>query len=216
MASTVAHVPMTPSLAEESKTAPPAMDMELGKLPSSASALSLSGSTSGVAGKRFQAQGPTCLRWNIERLAVPVKKTAAALNNGNLAQLNAQAAAGGGASGPSSPGEAAAPASSSSPSSSWSPVASLMGSRGRAERNLLYKVVGQAEKGQMLALMGASGAGKSSLLDCISLRNHRFEGSVYLDDKPVDQHYFSSTGACPFFRPLCSLDMFVCAGRDSG
>jgi hypothetical protein len=38
-----------------------------------------------------------------------------------------------------------------------------------------------------------TGAGKSSLLDCISLRNHRFEGQVYLGKKPVDQHFFSST-----------------------
>ncbi len=37
------------------------------------------------------------------------------------------------------------------------------------------------------------GAGKSSLLDCISLRNHRFEGHVYLGKKPVDQHFFSTT-----------------------
>lgn len=167
--------------AEESKLAPPAQDkdVELGRLPSSASCLSLSGSVTGKqsAGGPLAGGEGAALRWNIERLAVPVRKRKpGAAHLGGLAgggfdahtmlgDGSANGVEGGGSGGGAKPGE----------------------------RNILYKVVGQAEKGQMLALMGASGAGKSSLLDCISLRNHRFEGSVYLGKKPVDHRFFSST-----------------------
>jgi ABC-type cobalamin/Fe3+-siderophores transport system ATPase subunit len=72
----------------------------------------------------------------------------------------------------------------------------------------------------MMALMGASGAGKSSLLDCISLRNQKFQGHVLLDGTPVNETFFGMTGekqdyryslvglmsTCYRSRGLCRLD----------
>jgi ABC-type multidrug transport system ATPase subunit len=60
---------------------------------------------------------------------------------------------------------------------------------------ILNGVAGEARGGQMLALMGASGAGKTSLLDCISLRNRAFTGNVYLNGAPVSETFYSTTGA---------------------
>ena len=65
------------------------------------------------------------------------------------------------------------------------------------KRVILSDIVGRVSSGQMLALMGPSGAGKSSLLDCISLRNRRFTGMVYLNGKPAGDDFLSTTGeAC--------------------
>lgn len=121
----------------ESKMAPPA-DVELGPLPSSASGLSLSGSTTATAGMGAHkaGEGPA-LRWNIERLAVPVRKRKVARGG---AQHLAGLAGGGFDAHAMLDGE---------DSGSGSKI---------GERNILQKVVGQAERGQMLALMGASGA----------------------------------------------------------
>lgn len=164
---------------EETKVAAPLEDIELGKLPTSSSSLSLSGSVSGAQaqagganingnGGKYLGSGPRSLRWDIKKLSVPVKKKAMTSLKGNFELLG--------------------------PVQQQQQDSEGKGGKARIERNILYNVVGHAEKGQMLALMGASGAGKSSLLDCISLRNHRFEGHVYLDTKPVDQHFFSTTG----------------------
>jgi len=58
---------------------------------------------------------------------------------------------------------------------------------------ILEDVRGELRGGMLTALMGASGAGKSSLLDCISLRNQKFTGQILFNGKPVDKHYFGST-----------------------
>jgi len=68
------------------------------------------------------------------------------------------------------------------------------GSTDAGRKIILENVTGQAKSGQMLALMGASGAGKTSLLDCISLRNRKFTGQVYIDGEPVGQKFYSTTG----------------------
>jgi hypothetical protein len=134
---------MASAALEESKLAlaPQEKDVELGGLPSSASGLSLSGST--AAKQPVQPPqgggGEVALRWNIERMAVPVRKRmTGAAHLGGLAGggFDAHAMLGEGGGGGSAGGG--------------------MGG-GKAERNILYQVVGQAEKGQMLALMGASG-----------------------------------------------------------
>ena len=41
-----------------------------------------------------------------------------------------------------------------------------------------------------------TGAGKSSFLDCVSLRNQQFNGSVFVNGKPADESYYFMTGAC--------------------
>ena len=63
------------------------------------------------------------------------------------------------------------------------------------KKTILEGVTGSVKSGNMVALMGASGAGKSSLLDCISLRNQKFEGNVWVDGKPADDSFFGMTGA---------------------
>lgn len=112
----------------------------------------------------MEIRGPSCLRWHIGKLSVPVKK------NASLSVANLEV-----------PG-------------SWRSDDAPPPEKGPAVRDILDGVVGQAAKGEMWALMGASGAGKTSLLDCISLRNHKFDGQVFLDDRPVDQSFFSTTG----------------------
>ena len=62
------------------------------------------------------------------------------------------------------------------------------------KKTILEGVTGSVRSGNMVALMGASGAGKSSLLDCISLRNQKFEGNVWVDGKPADDSFFGMTG----------------------
>ena len=57
---------------------------------------------------------------------------------------------------------------------------------------------GEAKSGEMVALMGASGAGKSSLLDCISLRNQSFKGTVMVNHTPVTENFFGLSGE--FYR----------------
>lgn len=42
----------------------------------------------------------------------------------------------------------------------------------------------------------STGAGKSSFLDCVSLRNQQFNGSVFINAKPADESYYFMTGAC--------------------
>jgi len=62
----------------------------------------------------------------------------------------------------------------------------------------------------MVALMGASGAGKSSLLDCISLRNQSFKGTVMINNAPVTENFFGMSGessvpSCKMMKE-CSVD----------
>lgn len=54
--------------------------------------------------------------------------------------------------------------------------------------------VGQAESGDLVAVMGASGSGKTSLLSCLALRQTGFHGSVYLNDQPVSRWCMSVVG----------------------
>jgi ABC-type multidrug transport system ATPase subunit len=55
--------------------------------------------------------------------------------------------------------------------------------------------VGETKSGEFTALIGPSGAGKTTLMDCLALRQRNFDGAVRLDDKPPTGHYFSETGA---------------------
>lgn len=184
-------------------------DVELGKLPvASSTPIKLSGSSpslhlqnqknggGGPTSAATKTSTATSLRWNIRKLSVPIKKKHIARLQGNFELLGQPGGNMSDTGGPfgSNDGSVRLATARASGRGSQSSFAALNGGNGmKAERNILYNVVGHAEKGQMLALMGASGAGKSSLLDCISLRNHRFEGCVYLDRNPVDTHFFSST-----------------------
>lgn len=67
--------------------------------------------------------------------------------------------------------------------------------RRQQKKILLQGVMGSACRGDMIMVMGSSGAGKSCLLDCLSLRTPGFKGGVYMDGRPVDEKYYSSTGA---------------------
>jgi len=51
---------------------------------------------------------------------------------------------------------------------------------------ILDHVVGEAKPGQMVAIMGASGSGKTSLLNCLSRRNQRYSGKVCINGQPSD------------------------------
>lgn len=195
---------------EEYKSAGAALeDIELGKLPVATSTpIKLSGSSlslhpqhqknngEGPTSAATKASTATSLRWDIRKLSVPIKKKHMASLQGNfelLGQPGGPLPDTGGPFGSNDGSVRLATAGVGGRGSQPSFSALNAGNGKKAERHILYNVVGHAEKGQMLALMGASGAGKSSLLDCISLRNHRFEGCVYLDRKPVDTHFFSTT-----------------------
>lgn len=56
--------------------------------------------------------------------------------------------------------------------------------------------------GEFTALMGPSGAGKTTLMDCIALRQRSFEGAIHVDGKSPKSDYFTQTGkrvcACVF------------------
>merc|ERR1711865_1166264 len=57
---------------------------------------------------------------------------------------------------------------------------SLSVSVGDTKKKILDRAVGVARPGEVLAIMGPSGAGKTSLLNCISGRNKKHDGSVTL------------------------------------
>lgn len=48
--------------------------------------------------------------------------------------------------------------------------------------------------GEFTALMGPSGAGKTTLMDCIALRQRSFEGAIHVDGKSPKSDYFTQTG----------------------
>jgi ABC-type lipoprotein export system ATPase subunit len=65
---------------------------------------------------------------------------------------------------------------------------------GKYTKDLLTNVAGSVKSGQMMAVMGSSGAGKSTFLDCVSLRNQQFTGNVFINNKPADEKYYFMTG----------------------
>lgn len=65
---------------------------------------------------------------------------------------------------------------------------------GSKQKVILDHVSGTVKSGQMLAVMGSSGAGKSTFLDCVSMRNQNFGGNVFVDGKPADESYYFITG----------------------
>ncbi len=65
---------------------------------------------------------------------------------------------------------------------------------GKLTKNILTNVAGTVKSGQMMAVMGSSGAGKSTFLDCVSLRNQQFTGNVFINNKPADESYYFMTG----------------------
>jgi len=42
--------------------------------------------------------------------------------------------------------------------------------------------------------MGSSGCGKTSFLDCLSMRNQSYRGSIWVNGKQIDGRYFSLAG----------------------
>jgi ABC-type multidrug transport system ATPase subunit len=48
------------------------------------------------------------------------------------------------------------------------------------KKTILDGLMGHAEKGQLVAVMGSSGCGKTSFLDCISMRNQSFSGNIFV------------------------------------
>ena len=58
------------------------------------------------------------------------------------------------------------------------------------EKQILRNVSGTATRGGLTALMGPSGAGKTSLLDCLACRKpmHRVEGTITVNGRPCPGH----------------------------
>lgn len=48
------------------------------------------------------------------------------------------------------------------------------------KKTILDGLMGHAEKGQLVAVMGSSGCGKTSFLDCLSMRNQSFSGNIFV------------------------------------
>lgn len=69
--------------------------------------------------------------------------------------------------------------------------------------------MGQAQKGQLLAVMGSSGCGKTSFLDCLSMRNQAFRGNIFVNGKEIDGRYFSLAGACLQQALRCRVELLV-------
>lgn len=68
----------------------------------------------------------------------------------------------------------------------------------REETQLLREVSGYVKPGCLLALMGTSGAGKTTLMDVLAQRNDvgRIEGSILVDGLPQDTSFQRTTGYC--------------------
>lgn len=66
------------------------------------------------------------------------------------------------------------------------------------EKQLLQKVSGFVKPGQLVALMGSSGAGKTTLMDAIAQRKDsgRLEGSIMVDGQPQSISFQRTTGYC--------------------
>ncbi|KAL6405431.1 ABC multidrug transporter [Ilyonectria robusta] len=66
------------------------------------------------------------------------------------------------------------------------------------ERHLLRGVSGFVKPGQLLALMGSSGAGKTTLMDVLAQRKDtgRIEGSILVNGKPQGVSFQRRTGYC--------------------
>lgn len=68
----------------------------------------------------------------------------------------------------------------------------------REEKQLLREVSGYVKPGCLLALMGTSGAGKTTLMDVLAQRKDvgRIEGSILVDGLPQDTSFQRTTGYC--------------------
>lgn len=65
---------------------------------------------------------------------------------------------------------------------------------GKSTKTLLQNVCGSVKGGDMVAVMGSSGAGKSTFLDCVSLRNQKFDGNVFVNGQPANESYYFMSG----------------------
>ena len=59
-------------------------------------------------------------------------------------------------------------------------------------KNVLNKVNLEFKSGQMTALVGHSGAGKSTILNFIPRFYEPLSGKIYIDNQPIDEHSLSS------------------------
>jgi ABC-type multidrug transport system ATPase subunit len=66
------------------------------------------------------------------------------------------------------------------------------------EKKILEEVRGTVEPGQVLALMGGSGAGKTSLLDILARRSKigNVDGCVWVNDKVLEDDVYKSIIGC--------------------
>lgn len=66
------------------------------------------------------------------------------------------------------------------------------------EKQLLQDVSGYVKPGQLVALMGSSGAGKTTLMDALAQRKDdgRVEGSIMVNGKPQGISFQRTTGYC--------------------
>ncbi|EWM22109.1 abc subfamily abcg [Nannochloropsis gaditana] len=79
------------------------------------------------------------------------------------------------------------------PGGRWLPCPSRSGKK-RKKKVILHSIVGQAEAGDLLAVMGPSGCGKSTFLSCLALRDQTFRGQIYLNEAPARKQYLSMVG----------------------
>ena len=70
-------------------------------------------------------------------------------------------------------------------------------------KTILHRMDGEAFPGEFLVIMGPSGSGKSSLLNCLSHRTNAFSGDLFLNHMPWQ----------PEFNRVCTLvpqdDLFL-------
>lgn len=75
-------------------------------------------------------------------------------------------------------------------------VARWLTRAGSAARLLVWVLAaGRTHTGEFTALIGPSGAGKTTLMDCIALRQRKFIGAIHIDGVSPKGDYFTQTGA---------------------
>lgn len=67
-------------------------------------------------------------------------------------------------------------------------INAFVNTKGKNEKQILYDVSGECKPGEILAILGPSGAGKTTLMNILAGRsNYKYSGNLLADGKTVDK-----------------------------